>query len=147
MGGLLNLFPYTYVCILIGSLALGGFPFLSGFYSKDLILELAYTKFKIHGLFAFSLGTVSAFLTAFYSSRLLYLTFGGQTNIFRYNIYKIHEGNFTLTLPLILLIIGSLYSGYLLKDMMVGFGSVFFSNSIFILSCNYVHFDIEFIPL
>jgi NADH-ubiquinone oxidoreductase chain 5 len=147
MGGLIKLFPYSYSCMLIGSLALGGFPFLSGFYSKDLILELAYIKFKTHGLFAFTLGSVSAFLTAFYSSRLLYLTFGGKSNIFRYNTIKIHEGSTQLALPLLFLIFGSIFSGFYLKDMFVGFGSVFFSNSIFILASNSTHFDIEFIPL
>jgi len=133
--------------MLIGSLALGGFPFLSGFYSKDFILELAYAKFKIHGLFAFTLGTLSAFLTAFYSSRLLYLTFGGNSSAFRYNMTKIHEGNYQLTLPLLSLIFGSLFSGFFLKDFFVGFGSTFFSNSIFVLASNSILFDIEFIPL
>ena len=146
MGGLIKLFPYTYSCLLIGSLALGGFPFLSGFYSKDLILELSYSKFKLHGLFAFILGSVSAFLTAFYSGRLLLLTFGQTTNIFRYNTLKIHEGNFQLTLPLLLLIVGSLFSGFFLKDMFIGFGSIFFNNSIYTLYFNKTFFDVEFIP-
>lgn len=147
MGGLIKLFPYTYSCLLIGSLALGGFPFLSGFYSKDLILELSYNKFKLHGLFAFILGSLSAFLTAFYSGRLLFLTFGQSPNIFRYNTLKIHEGNYQLTLPLILLIIGSIFSGFLFKDIFVGFGSTFFSNAIYVLYYNKTFFDIEFTPI
>lgn len=146
MGGLIKIFPYTYICMLVGSLALGGFPFLSGFYSKDLILELAYIKFKTHGLFAFTLGSLSAFLTAFYSSRLLYLTFGGKTRLFRFNILKTHEGSYQLTLPLLFLVFGSIFIGFFIKDTFVGFGSGFFSNSIFSLATNSVHFDIEFIP-
>jgi NADH-ubiquinone oxidoreductase chain 5 len=83
MGGLVKILPYSYSMMLIGSLALGGFPFLSGYYSKDLILEVAYTKYELHSLFAYSLGSISAFFTAFYSVRLLYLTFLGNTNIFK----------------------------------------------------------------
>ena len=75
MGGLKNLLPFTYSMVVIGSLALTGFPFLTGFYSKDLILEVAYGKYTILGYFSYFLGTFSAFFTAFYSTRLLYLTF------------------------------------------------------------------------
>jgi NADH-ubiquinone oxidoreductase chain 5 len=81
MGGLVNILPYSYNMMLIGSLALAGFPFLSGYYSKDLILEVAYTKYELHSIFAYMLGSLSAFFTAFYSVRLLYLTFLGKTNI------------------------------------------------------------------
>ena len=75
MGGLANLLPFSYAMILIGSLALMGFPFLSGYYSKDVILEVAYAKFTVTGHFAFWLGSLSAFFTSFYSMRLLFLTF------------------------------------------------------------------------
>jgi NADH-ubiquinone oxidoreductase chain 5 len=83
MGGLLKILPYSYNMMLIGSLALIGFPFLSGFYSKDLILESAYSQYKIQSIFSYNLGTLSAFFTAFYSGRLLYLTFLGFNNQFR----------------------------------------------------------------
>jgi NADH-ubiquinone oxidoreductase chain 5 len=147
MGGIIHLFPFTYLCFFVGSLALGGFPFLSGFYSKDFILELAFTKYKVQGLFAFTLGSLSAFLTAFYSSRLLFLTFGGKTNVFRYNLLKLHEGNYSLTIPLIFLVFGSLFSGFFFKDMLAGVGSVFFSNTIVLTTSNVNLFDFEFIPL
>ena len=80
MGGLKNLVPFTYSMMLIGSLALIGFPFLTGFYSKDVILEVAYGKFTTEGHFSYILGTIGAFLTAFYSTRLLYLTFLSSPN-------------------------------------------------------------------
>ena len=147
MGSLLKILPYSYNIMLIGSLALIGFPFLSGFYSKDLILECAYNKYEIHSVFSYSLGTISAFFTAFYSGRLLHLTFLSSNNQFRWNKNKIHEGSKLLSLPLIILVIGSLFSGYLLKDMFVGFGSIFFDNSILILSWNALNFDIEYMPL
>jgi NADH-ubiquinone oxidoreductase chain 5 len=75
MGGLAKVFPFTYVMFLVGSLALIGFPFLSGFYSKDLILELAYSKYTLTGHFVYWLGSVTAALTAYYSFRLVYLFF------------------------------------------------------------------------
>jgi len=75
MGGLVNYLPFTYIMLLIGSSSLMGFPFLTGFYSKDIILELAFAKYAISGTFAYILGLISAFFTAFYSFRVLYLTF------------------------------------------------------------------------
>jgi len=75
MGGLLKVLPFTYIMMLIGSLSLMGFPFLTGFYSKDVILELTYSKYTFSGNFAYYLGLISAFFTSFYSFRLLYLAF------------------------------------------------------------------------
>jgi NADH-ubiquinone oxidoreductase chain 5 len=75
MGGLVQLIPFTYCMMLIGSLALMGFPFLTGFYSKDVIIEVAYAKYSVSGHFAHWFGCMAAFFTAFYSFRLVYLTF------------------------------------------------------------------------
>jgi NADH:ubiquinone oxidoreductase subunit 5 (subunit L)/multisubunit Na+/H+ antiporter MnhA subunit len=147
MGGLLKVLPYSYNMMLIGSLALIGFPFLSGFYSKDLILESAYSQYKIQSIFSYNLGSLSAFFTAFYSGRLLYLTFLGFNNQFRWNKNKIYEADQLLGLPLLILVVGSIFSGFIFKDMFVGFGSVYFDNSILILSSNSINFDIEKIPL
>jgi NADH-ubiquinone oxidoreductase chain 5 len=147
MGGVLKILPCSYSFMLIGSLALTGFPFLSGFYSKDIILETSYTKYKLIGLFSYFLGTLSAFFTSFYSIRLLLLTFFVKSNSFRYNLIKIHEGNKKLSLFLLLLVIGSIYSGYLLKDLFIGFGCGFFNNSINILARNSISFELEFLPL
>lgn len=75
IGGLKSLIPFTYCMVITGSLALIGFPFLPGFYSKDLVLEIAYGKYTLSGYFSYCLGTFSVFFTAFYSTRLTYLTF------------------------------------------------------------------------
>jgi len=91
-GGLINILPLTYVAILIGSLALRGFPFLTGFYSKDIILELAYGSFTIEGRFVHTLGILAAFFTAYYSLRLLSLVFLRPANGLRIHYEFAHEG-------------------------------------------------------
>jgi NADH-ubiquinone oxidoreductase chain 5 len=91
MGGLVNIIPFTYVMMLIGSLSLAGFPFLSGFYSKDVILELVFIKYTINSTFAYWLGTVTALFTAIYSFRLIYLVFLNNTNSYRFAIKNAHE--------------------------------------------------------
>ena len=75
MGGLKRLVPFTFAVMSIGSFALMGFPFLTGFYSKDVILEVAFASYSSAGHFAYTLGTLAAFFTAFYSMRLSFLTF------------------------------------------------------------------------
>jgi NADH-ubiquinone oxidoreductase chain 5 len=146
MGGLVNLMPFTYAMFLIGSLALAGFPFLSGFYSKDVILELAYTKYSISGTFAYWLGTLTAFFTAFYSFRLIYYVFYSPINAYKNIVRSVHESPFVMTLPLFLLSICSIFSGYLLRDIFIGLGSNFFTDSIYILPQNVIIIDSEFIP-
>ncbi len=146
MGGLLQLLPFTYIMFLIGSLALAGFPFLTGFYSKDVILELAASNYKISGSFAYWLGAISAFLTAFYSIRLLYLVFFAKTNNFKSIMSHVHDAPFFMALPLMILAFGSIFIGYLSKDLLIGVGSTTFSNSIFIHPANFRFVDSEFIP-
>ena len=115
MGGLASSFPLTYAMMLIGSLSLIGFPFLTGFYSKDVILELAYTKYTISGNFAFWLGSVSVLFTSYYSFRLLFLTFLVPTNSFGRDRLRCHDAPIPMAIPLILLALGSLFVGYLAK--------------------------------
>lgn len=93
MGGLKQLLPFSYSIMLIGSLALIGFPFLAGFYSKDVILEVSFAKYSISGHFSFLLGVLAAFCTAFYSTRLLFLTFLANSNSNKIIINKAHEGS------------------------------------------------------
>nr|ADO51441.1 NADH dehydrogenase subunit 5 [Pseudocorticium jarrei] len=118
MGGLIRTIPFTYVMILIGSLSLMGFPYLTGFYSKDLILELVYDKYYI--AFAYWLGAFSALLTAFYSIRLIYLTFISNTNSKKEVLMNIHESSWNITLPLLLLALGSIFVGYMAREVVVG---------------------------
>jgi NADH-ubiquinone oxidoreductase chain 5 len=146
MGGLRRIIPFTYGMMVIGSLSLMGFPFLTGFYSKDVILELAYAKYTIAGHFAHWLGTISAFFTAFYSMRLLYLTFLTKTNAYKSVIINAHDAPIRMSIPLGILAIGSIFIGYLTKDMIIGIGTPFWGNAIFTLPKNCILLDAEFIP-
>ena len=147
MGGLRRILPFTYVMFLIGSLALMGFPFLSGFYSKDLILEVALASFSETGHFAYWLGTIGAFFTSFYSTRLIFLAFLNETNAYKNIIKNAHDVPFEMGLPLGLLALGSIFIGYLSKDMFVGLGSQFWNNSIYINPINNQMIDAEFLPI
>jgi proton-translocating NADH-quinone oxidoreductase chain L len=146
MGGLLNIIPFTYIMMLIGSLSLAGFPFLSGFYSKDVILELVFIKYTVNSTFAYWLGTVTALFTAIYSFRLIYLVFLNNTNSYRFAIKNAHELPIWMYIPLLILSIGRVFIGYLTKDMFIGLGTDFFSDSIFVLPQNLIAGDAEFIP-
>lgn len=146
MGGLNRLLPFTYTMTLIGSFALIGFPFLTGYYSKDFILEIASSKLHFTGNVAYWLGTISVSFTSFYSYRLLFLTFLNKTNSYKSFMSHPHEANFILGLPLALLAIGSLFVGYLTKDMIVGLGSAFWGNSLLILSKNMSYLEAEYLP-
>jgi NADH-ubiquinone oxidoreductase chain 5 len=145
MGGLKNLAPFTYSMVVIGSLALIGFPFLTGFYSKDLILEVACGKYSSLGYLSYFLGTLGAFCTAFYSMRLSYLTFLSKPTGHKKIICYAHDSGLYICLALGLLAIPSIFIGYLTKDMMVGVGSHFFGNAIFVNLNNFNVFDAEFI--
>lgn len=146
MGGLLKLLPFSYSMIFIGSIALAGFPFLSGFYSKDVILELSSVKYTISGLFSNWLGLLSAFFTAFYSVRLLVLTFLNKTNSYIQVINNIHEAPFLMAFPLVVLCFGSIFFGFFFKDLVIGLGTDFWGNSIFVLPQNMNFVDAEFLP-
>jgi proton-translocating NADH-quinone oxidoreductase chain L len=147
LGKLTKFIPLTYSLMLLGFLALAGFPFLSGFYSKDLILELSFSKHYLGSVFSFWLGSLSAFLTAYYSFRVLYYSFWSQSNLFKYYIQNIHELPKSMAFSLFVLSIGSLLSGYILKDAFVGLGSTFWGNSIYKLDLHFTGLDFEFIPL
>jgi len=124
-GGLLRILPYTYAMFLIGSLALMGFPFLTGFYSKDLILEATAAVGTIPGVFAYNLGVITAFFTAFYSFRLLYLAFYSTSHAPRSYFKRAHDLTPGMALALAILAVGSIFFGYLARDLFIGLGTPF----------------------
>lgn len=147
MGGLKRLVPFTFVTVFIGSLALMGFPFLTGFYSKDFILESAFAKYTNAGHFAYWLGTSAAFLTAFYSMRLSFLTFLSEPNGFRPIILGAHDSPLNMSLPLFLLVFPSIFIGYLSRDLFIGLGTGFWGSALFNSPTNLTFIDAEFAPL
>jgi len=131
MGGLVTLLPFTYTMFLIGSFSLIAVPFLTGYYSKELIILIGYSQYLVSGNFGFWLTTVSAVLTAIYSSRLLYLTFFGYPNGNRNTYNSIHEASLIMAIPLVILAIFSMFFGFFARDLFVGIGSDFFGSSLF----------------
>nr|WCH57816.1 NADH dehydrogenase subunit 5 [Hypnea spinella] len=152
MGSLINFLPMTYSLMLIGSLALAGFPFLTGFYSKDFILELTHSSSFCNLDFICSslaswLGSISVLFTAFYSFRLIYLTFLNSNNSNRVSLSNIHESSFMMGLPLILLAFSSLFFGFLAHDLFIGMGTDFWKGSIFILPNHNFYIEAENLPI
>ncbi len=147
IGGLRRLLPFTYAIIIIGSLSLIGLPFLTGFYSKDIILEVSYATYSNHGHFAYFLGTGAAFLTAFYSLRLLFLTFLSSPNGSRIVLSQAHDSNIAIALTLAFLAVPSIFIGYLTKDLFLGLGTPFWNGAIFTLPSHLTSVDGEFLPV
>ena len=146
MGGLVQLLPFTYSMMSIGSVALVGFPFLTGFYSKDVILEVAYAKYTISGNFSYFFGCLVVLLTSYYSFRLLFLTFLAPTAAYKSSMKKVHDAPFIMASTLLVLAFGSIFVGYLAKDMMIGLGTNFWSNALYVLPKNSVLLESEYIP-
>ena len=134
MGGIWKKIPVTYVMMWVGSLALAGFPFFAGFYSKDMILEAAFGAHTTVGNFAFWMGCAAAFLTAFYSWRLLIMAFHGKPRASAEVMAHVHESPSVMTLPLFVLALGAIFSGWLGYELFVGHDmAAFWGDSIFIL--------------
>ena len=113
LGGLINFLPLTYSIMVIGSLSLLATPFLTGFYSKDLIIELAYAKYSFSGTFSYYLLSITAGLTAFYSFRLIMLTFLTTPNGSKIKYLNVHESSLIVIISLLTLSIFSIFFGYL----------------------------------
>jgi proton-translocating NADH-quinone oxidoreductase chain L len=136
MGGLVKLLPLTYVAILVGSLSLTGFPFLTGFYSKEVVLEIALSKFSVNSFFIYWLGVYAAFITSFYSIRLAYLVFFATPNSSPRAVSSAHESSSFIFYVLGFLGFLSIFIGFIFKDLFIGLGTDFWSNSIFHLYIN-----------
>jgi len=135
MGGVWKKLPYTYFFMLLGTLALTGFPFLSGFYSKDAIIEFAYFRNSSIGNYVMVVGIFTAFLTAIYSWRLFFKTFHGSYNNKNIPINKTHESPLVMLMPLFFLGLGAIFAGFLFKETFIGYNnSNFWQESIFFLN-------------
>jgi len=154
-GALARVLPYTYAAFFVGSIALMGVPFLSGFYSKDLILEAAGGSAGTVSSFAYALGIISAFFTSFYSFRLLFLAFYGRSRTARLPLEHTHELSHRMAAALCILALGSVFLGILGRDLFIGPGVDFWAGSIFIgpalalsqLSGEFMSTSMKLIPL
>jgi len=144
MGGLWKIMPFTWASMLIGTLALTGFPFLSGYYSKDAIIEFAYLSGSNIGYIAAAVGILTAFLTALYSWRLIFLTFHGKFNNQKLEKSNVHESEIIIIIPLAILALGSILVGFLFKDFLIGKNFLdFWKNSIFFIN----KIDDHYVPI
>jgi len=142
MGNLINFLPVTYVCFVIGSLSLMAFPFLTGFYSKDFILEILFIPNNTTQTIAYILTLVAAFLTSIYSIRLLILTFLSKPHFNNKLSDSIHDPlDFPTMFTFIILAMGSIFFGYFANELFVGGGTEIYMNSIFTHPNNFRLFD------
>ena len=144
-GGLRGFLPLTYSVMLIASLSLVAFPFMTGFYSKDFIIESAYGQYYFSGTAVYFVSTIGAMFTTLYSVKVLYLTFLTNPNGPLINYKHAHEGDIFMSLPLIILAVFSIFFGYITKDIFIGLGTSFFiDNSLFIHPSHEILLDTEF---
>ncbi len=144
-GGLKSFLPLTYSVMLIASLSLVAFPFMTGFYSKDFIIESTYGQFCFSSTVVYFISTIGAMFTTLYSVKVLYLTFLTNPNGPLVSYKHAHEGDMFMSMPLIILAIFSIFFGYITKDLFIGLGSNFFSdNSLYIHPSHEIMLDTEF---
>ena len=147
MGGIWKMIPLTYSLMWIGSLALAGVPLFAGYYSKDIVLESAFAAGTGAGMYAFWLGIAAAAMTAFYSWRLLIMTFHGAPRADEKTLAHVHESPRSMTIPLIVLAAGAVFSGYLGYEVFVGSGlEAFWGDSIKVLPTNTALHDAHDVP-
>jgi NADH-ubiquinone oxidoreductase chain 5 len=149
-GGLINYLPLSYSVMLIASLSLVAFPFMTGFYSKDLIIESTYGQYNLSSVSIYFISSIGAMFTTLYSIKVLYLTFLSNPNgpLVNYKFQSLkpaHEGDIFMSMPLIILSIFSIFFGYITKDVFIGLGSDFFSdNALFIHPYHEIMLNTEF---
>ena len=147
MGGIWRKIPVTYAVMWIGSLALAGIPIFAGYYSKDAILEAAFAKATGLGTYGFVCGTVAAFLTAFYSWRLIILTFHGAPRADAHTMEHVHESPVVMLGPLVVLAIGAAATGFVFEDDFIGHDWLGFWNDAIVNGpANHVMHDMHDIP-
>jgi len=147
MGGLWKKLPVTYIYMWIGSLSLMGIPFFSGYYSKDTIIESAYAAGTSVGYYAFTMGIIAAFMTAFYSGRLIFMTFHGKTRADHDTFHHAHDAPKIMNVPLALLALGAVIAGFIFHQFFVGTGyEEFWRQSIYLHQGNDVLEKAEHIP-
>lgn len=148
MGGIAKYIKFTYAMMWIGNLALAGIPLFAGYYSKDMILESAFAAHSAVGLFAFCMGIAAAFMTAFYSWRLLFMTFHGKPRASEKVMDHIHESPLIMTLPLAFLAVGAVFAGMLFTPYFVGEErEAFWGAALHVLPGNDVIAEAHHVPL
>jgi NADH-ubiquinone oxidoreductase chain 5 len=144
-GGLKLYLPLSYSIILIASLSLIALPFMSGFYSKDFILESAYGQFYFSSVIVYFIAIIGASFTTLYSIKILYLAFISNPNGLLIDYKNAHEGDIFMSTPLIILAVFSIFFGYFSRDIFVGLGTDLFSdNSLFIHPIHEIVIETEF---
>ncbi len=147
MGGLVKHLKSTWVLMLIGTLALTGFPLTAGYFSKDAIIEATFAAGSNIGIYAFVLTVAAAAMTSFYSWRLMFMTFHGKARASEEVISHIHESPKVMLIPLVLLAIGALVAGYLFSGYFIGHGnSHFWGEAIRLAKENTILDDIHSVP-
>ena len=148
MGGIWKKIPITYATMWFGSLALGGIPPFAGYWSKDAILEATFVSGSSWGLYGFICGTAAAFLTAFYSWRLLIMTFHGKPRADAHTMEHVHESPVTMWGPLVVLSLGAISAGFLLHGLFIGEGqAAYWQGAIFNAPENHVIANLETTPV
>lgn len=147
MGGIASKIPRTYIMMLVGTLALTGFPLTAGYFSKDAIVEAAYVSHNFFSTYAFVAVVVAAFMTSFYSWRLIFLTFHGKSRASKDVLSHVHESPNVMLVPLYILATGALVAGAIFAYYFIGDGQQdFWFNSIFTSESNHILHDIHGVP-
>ena len=147
MGGIWRTIPYTYAMMWIGSLALAGLPPFAGFFSKDIVLEAAWAAHSGVGQFAFWMGILAAFMTAFYSWRLLFMTFHGESRAPKKVLDQAHESPWVMLGPLVVLSVGAVLAGWIGYDAFVGDSRLAFWGQSIVQGENDVIYAAHHVPL
>ena len=148
MGGMSKVIPITWITMVIGTLALTGFPFTAGYFSKDAIIESAFAAHSGVGMYAFILTVAAAFMTSFYSWRLIFMTFHGASRADAHVMDHAHESPQVMLIPLYLLALGSIAAGFAFKSFFIGAGEeAFWREALLRLPSNHIIEAMHHVPL